>query len=391
MWRFLSLSFWIAGVFHTATAQAFCEMEAASTCTNNGAAAPTLEHSPPPSRSTSGDDVHAIIRGEPVAQGTYPWMIYANGCSASLISPSYVLMAAHCFGQTVHDQGTLEGLEFSSAPVLFGHPDRTSDQITRHEVAVVHMHPDYLPLTVEERWGLEPYDVALLELAEPILLNGYIRLPTRDPIPGEGVIAAGWGLTESGQQPAVLQEAVLTVSSDDDCYVGDEIRFCTEGNDVRSNVAAGDSGGPVFVNDGDGFMVLGTNSAANGDAARPVALHARTIAFVPWILSVAGEEFWCTGEGEDAVCEADIDECTLGLDTCGEHGRCENTVAAYTCQCDDGFNFDGASCIADPEPAPAGCRAVARSSEPVWWTWIGLAALALAKRRRPSCAEVCSS
>ena len=248
-------------------------------------------------KSSPGDDVQAIIRGEPVAQGTYPWMIYANGCSASLISPSYVLMAAHCFGQTVNDEGTLEGLEFSSAPVLFGHPDRTSNQITRHEVAEVHMHPDYLPLTVEERWGLEPYDVALLELAEPILLHGYLRLPTRDPIPGEGVIAAGWAYIENGQLPAVLQEAVLTVSSDEDCYVGDALRFCTEGNEARSNVAAGDSGGPVFVNDGDGFMVLGTNSAANGDAARPVALHARTLTFVPWILSVAGEEFSCTGEG----------------------------------------------------------------------------------------------
>jgi len=334
------------------------------------------------------EDVQAIIRGEPVEVGTYPWMIYANGCSASLISPRYVLMAAHCFGQDVNAEGTLEGLTFSSAPVLFGHPDRTSDQITSHEVAEVHMHPDYLPLTVEERWGLEPYDVALLELAEPILLNGYLRLPTRGPIPGEGVIAAGWGLTESGQQPAVLQETVLTVSSDSECYAGDAIRFCTEGNEERSNIAAGDSGGPVFVNDGNGFMALGTNSAANGDASMPLALHARTVTFVPWILSIAGEEFSCSGEGEDTVCEADVNECALGLDSCGDDADCENTVEAYTCLCGDGFVFDGASCVptSDPEPETdrAGCRVGAGSIRGSSVFFISLAAFGILIRRRRS-------
>lgn len=329
------------------------------------------------------EDALAVIRGEPVEEGTYPWMIYANGCTASLISPSYVMMAAHCFGGRRNDDGTLEGIDITSAPVLFGHPDRESAQITRHEVAVVHLHPDYIPLTVEETWGLEPYDVALLELDSPILLERYMRLPTRDPIPSERIIAAGWGLTESGRPATVLQQAELIVADDADCYVGDEIRFCTLGNETKSNIGAGDSGGPVFVPDGDGFMVLGTNSTSNGDADRPLAMHAQTYAFVPWILEVAGDEFACTGEGDERICEADIDECGLGLDTCGDNGECENTVQSYTCACDPGFVFEGETCAEEPEPEepPGGCSVVG----PGPWNGgllAGLVALLTVARRR---------
>ncbi|MFK7928828.1 MAG: trypsin-like serine protease [Myxococcota bacterium] len=333
------------------------------------------------------DDAYAIIRGEPVEEGTYPWMIYANGCTASLISPSYVLMASHCFGGRRNEDGTLEGIEITSRPLVSGHPDRTSPQATLHNVAVVHLHPEYIPLNVEETWGLEPYDVAILELESPILLERYLRLPTRDPIPDEPVIAAGWGRMENGQPATVLQETVLNVADDADCYVGDEIRFCTLGNETKSNIGSGDSGGPVFVADGDGFMVLGTNSTSNGDSEQPLAMHAQTRAFVPWILEVAGAEFACTGEGDDEVCEADIDECALGLDTCGDNGACENTVEAYTCDCDPGFAFDGDTCAAEATPDPTepagGCSATGAGSSGGALV-LGLAGLLAVGRRRRS-------
>ncbi len=309
------------------------------------AMAACAEGTMPSSETSSTADALRIIRGEPVEAGKYPWMIYANGCSASLISSSYVLMAAHCFGDQRNDDGTLEGVVVTSAPVGFGHPELESPQMTTHEVAAVHLHPGYLPLTEEETWGLEPYDVALLELTDPILLPQYIRLPTRDPVPDEALIAAGWGLTARGPT-TILQETELVVADDGDCYhADDELRFCTLGNETNSNIGSGDSGGPVFVLDGDGFMVLGTNSTSNGDSRQPIASHAQTYTFVPWILEVAGAEFACTGEGVDRVCMADVDECMLDLDNCGVHGECENTVEGYTCACDPGFEFDGDTCV----------------------------------------------
>jgi hypothetical protein len=93
------------------------------------------------------------------------------------------------------------------------------------------------------------------------------------------------------------------------------------------------------------IMVLGTNSTSNGDSRQPIASHAQTYTFVPWILEVAGAEFACTGEGVDRVCMADVDECMLDLDNCGVHGECENTVDGYTCACEPGFEFDGDTCV----------------------------------------------
>lgn len=288
----------------------------------------------------------AIVRGEPVVAGVYPWMVYANGCTASLISSRYVLLAAHCLAQNRNDAGTLEGVEITSPPVQTGDPDRDSSRMVSVDVTDVFIHPGYLPLTVEETFGLEPYDVALLELSEPVVLERYLRLPTRSPRAGESVIVAGWGVTETGLPSTVLREAVLTVQDDADCYVGDGIRFCTMGNAINSNVGSGDSGGPVFVDDGDGFMVLGTNSAATPyDYPDPIALHARIVPFVPWILSIAGEEFACTEDGTGEVCEADIDECALGVDACGPHGTCENTVGGFTCACEPGYVLDGSTCV----------------------------------------------
>lgn len=277
--------------------------------------------------------------------GKYPWMISAGGCTASVISPTFVLSAAHCFAQNRNEAGTLEGVEITTGPLLWGHPDLDDPQITRHPVAVVHMHPEYRKLTLEEVWGLEPYDVALLELEEPIVLDEYLRLPTRAPEVGEEVIAAGWGRSEEPGRVRHLRETTLIVREHASCFQGDEKRFCSRGNDDdNSNIWSGDSGGPVFVPDGDDFMLLGTNSTSNGDVANTFASHARVVTFVPWILEVAGDEFACS-EGPDPICEADIDECALGTHECVALATCENTVGSYECICPDGYTADERTCI----------------------------------------------
>ncbi|CAG5080379.1 Oidioi.mRNA.OKI2018_I69.PAR.g9564.t1.cds [Oikopleura dioica] len=47
----------------------------------------------------------------------------------------------------------------------------------------------------------------------------------------------------------------------------------------------------------------------------------------------------CTDTGfSGQTCGEDIDECSLEIDPCGDHGSCFNTPGSFTCECDDGYS-----------------------------------------------------
>ncbi|MEM1414478.1 MAG: trypsin-like serine protease [Myxococcota bacterium] len=287
-----------------------------------------------------------VIFGTEVVAGDYPWLVNTGGCTGALISPSYVLTAAHCYGYRERNaEGTLVGIEFSSGPVTIGHPDLDDPEATQHVVAEVLLHPEYIPLTRDEVWGLEPWDIALLRLEEPVVLQDYLRLPTRQPEEGELVRVAGWGLTEDGRVRHA-REAVLEVRPRDSCFAGDAKRFCSRGgpDSRRSNVGSGDSGGPAFVDVGDGYMSLGINSTSSGQTLNTFASHAATFAFMDWVLEVTEGELFCP-EGDPANgCAALLDECALGFAACDANASCEDTELGFDCLCAEGFAGDGLSC-----------------------------------------------
>ncbi|XP_063579640.1 pro-epidermal growth factor isoform X4 [Pongo abelii] len=71
----------------------------------------------------------------------------------------------------------------------------------------------------------------------------------------------------------------------------------------------------------------------------------------------------CISEGEDATCQclkgfagdgklcSDIDECQLGVHSCGENANCTNTEGGYTCMCDGRLSEPGLICP-DSTPPP---------------------------------------
>lgn len=287
-----------------------------------------------------------VISGTDVVPGDYPWLVFTGGCTGALISPEYVLTAAHCYGYAERNaEGTLEGIAFSSGPVALGHPDLNDRGARSYAVSDVLLHPEYVKLTRDEVWGREPYDIALLRLEEPVVLDDYLRLPTRQPDEGERVRVAGWGLTEVGRVTHA-REAVLEVRPRRDCFAGDEKRFCTRGgpDEPSANIGAGDSGGPVFVADGDGFMGLGINSTSNGASENTFASHAATFALIDWVLEATDGAFFCPGDDPANGCVALVDECALDLDDCGGNATCEDLEIGFRCACDPGYAGDGWSC-----------------------------------------------
>jgi hypothetical protein len=194
----------------------------------------------------------AIVNGIAVSQATYestfPWAaaVYdpATGavCSGELISPTYVLTAAHCAGATL---------------VQIGATDRTT--ATPIAVGNAILHPSYDPVN-------RYYDVALLQLATPVYNTPPVQLATQTQAdsyltPNRAAVIAGWGRTTStgGYSNVLMQRGAV--------MYGLNLQFTwIVYFNSSTGPCAGDSGGPLIVQvSGVGPVLMGVADVTQGD------------------------------------------------------------------------------------------------------------------------------
>ncbi|XP_044211137.1 ST14 transmembrane serine protease matriptase a [Thunnus albacares] len=238
-----------------------------------------------------------IVGGQDAEEGEFPWQVslhvkeYGHVCGASIISPRWLVTAAHC----VQDDGRTRFSQPGTWEAYLGlHTQRnTGSKVVKRNLKQIIPHPNYNAYTFDN-------DIALMELDSPVTYSDYIRpicLPAaqHDFPTGNTVWITGWGATrEGGFAATVLQKAQVRIINHSVCndLMGGQITsrmLCAGVLSGGVDACQGDSGGPLSSPAKGRTFLAGVVSWGDGCARRnKPGIYTTVTKFRGWVKEKTG-------------------------------------------------------------------------------------------------------
>jgi chitodextrinase len=239
-----------------------------------------------------------IVGGTETTANSRPYQVALlmngrQGCGGTLISPNWVLTAAHCL-----DSASTSSLTVQVGAHSMGRRDGQNIRVSQ--------------IIKHENWsgaqGIRSgWDIAVLKLASPASASikpaklATAAIESQIAGVGKNVTVSGWGLTRNQGNPSdVLREVNLPVLSNQVC--SSELNFNLPASVICGGGAGGvsacngDSGGPFVAASNGNFYSIGTVSWGNSCVG--ATAFTRTSSYLPWIAQKTGITADDTGGGD---------------------------------------------------------------------------------------------